>query len=289
MRSSVKQCIAANEWGKADVKKNYVRWQRAGGFTLIELLVVVAVIALLLSILGPSMQRAKRQAREVVCRSNLHQWGMIWMLYTTDNNGSFPSAEKKGYKRGRWIDFLREQWTDRYKILLCPSASKRPPEAASGRTYGGPFYSYMHGDKDYSDTVEWASYGLNNWVYDAVPGDEDIQGRPTKWNWRKIESRGASNIPLCLDSMWRGGGPMYYDSPMRSEPPEYDGEWVGAKGEMRHFCMDRHRQAVNAVFFDMAVKRIELKQLWKLKWHKEFDTSGWPGPWPEWMKNFKEY
>ena len=271
------------------MKKGRIQWRRAGGFTLIELLVVVAVIAILISILVPSMKKAKEQARAVICRSNLHQWGMIWLLYTTNNNGSFPSAEERGYKRGRWIDFLRRQWVDRQKILLCPSATKRPPEADSGRKHGGPFHTYKHGDKDISDPAEWASYGLNNWIYDAAPGVTHIQGRPTKWNWRKIESRGASNIPLCLDSMWRGGGPMYTEDPIRSEPPQSNGEWVGPKGEMRHFCLDRHRQAINAVFLDLSVKRIGLKQLWKLKWHKEFDTSGWPGQWPEWMKNFKEY
>jgi hypothetical protein len=29
--------------------------------------------------------------------------------------------------------------------------------------------------------------------------------------------------------------------------------------------------------------------LWKMKWHRQFDTSGWPGVWPEWMRQFKDY
>lgn len=55
------------------------------GFTLIELLVVVAIIALLLSIIIPALGSAKKLAQRVVCRTNLHQWGLAITLYHTDN------------------------------------------------------------------------------------------------------------------------------------------------------------------------------------------------------------
>lgn len=60
------------------------------GFTLIELLVVVAIIALLISILLPSLQRAKASARQLYCLSNLRSVGEAANLYGADNNDFLP-------------------------------------------------------------------------------------------------------------------------------------------------------------------------------------------------------
>jgi prepilin-type N-terminal cleavage/methylation domain-containing protein len=60
------------------------------GFTLTELLVVIAIVALLMAILVPVVQRVKRQAQAVVCRSNLKQWGVIWAAAVAENDGRFP-------------------------------------------------------------------------------------------------------------------------------------------------------------------------------------------------------
>jgi prepilin-type N-terminal cleavage/methylation domain-containing protein/prepilin-type processing-associated H-X9-DG protein len=59
-------------------------------FTLVELLVVIAIIALLMSILMPALSRAKEQAKDVVCRSNLRQYGIAGSMYLDDNEGAFP-------------------------------------------------------------------------------------------------------------------------------------------------------------------------------------------------------
>ena len=60
------------------------------GFTLIELLVVIAIIALLLAILMPALQRVKKQARDIICRHNLKEYGLAARMYIDDNEGSFP-------------------------------------------------------------------------------------------------------------------------------------------------------------------------------------------------------
>jgi prepilin-type N-terminal cleavage/methylation domain-containing protein len=63
------------------------------GFTLIELLVVVAIIALLISILMPSLAGAREQARQVKCLSNLKQVGVAMTHYFLDYSDWFPFAK----------------------------------------------------------------------------------------------------------------------------------------------------------------------------------------------------
>ena len=61
------------------------------GFTLIELLVVVAIIALLISILLPSLARAKEAARQVACSANLRSLGQARTACASEHNGYGPT------------------------------------------------------------------------------------------------------------------------------------------------------------------------------------------------------
>lgn len=65
------------------------------GFTLIEVLVVVAIIALLVSILLPSLARAREQARRTLCSSNLHQIGVALLTYR-ESQKAFPHQARVG-------------------------------------------------------------------------------------------------------------------------------------------------------------------------------------------------
>jgi prepilin-type processing-associated H-X9-DG protein len=67
--------------------------------------------------------------------------------------------------------------------------------------------------------------------------------------------------------------------------------------EMRRYVINRHDGTVNVCFVDFSVRKVGLKELWTLKWHRQFATNGpWTrlggakaGDWPPWMRGFKDY
>ena len=255
---------------------------RKRGFTLIELLVVIAIIALLMGILMPALARVRKQARAVACQALLKSWGSIWSMFCDDNNGKFSNGQV-AWTRGDWVINLRYQYQTKTKILQCPVATKRLP---SGDVWGGPKNTYAMPenvtDDVWGEGGEEPSYGVNTWIYNQPSASGN--------NWRTKDSPGAANIPVFADTMWRGGGPT--EDGTGGDPPLENGQWIGVTNEMMHFCIDRHEGAINMLYMDWHVDKVGLKGLWKLKWHKQFNTYGkWAqpsAPWPEWMRPLKE-
>ncbi len=72
---------------------------RGGGFTLVELLVVVAIMAMLISILMPSLSVARRTAKETVCATDIRSLAMVSLAYGSESNGRYPDF---GSDRDAW-------------------------------------------------------------------------------------------------------------------------------------------------------------------------------------------
>ena len=82
------EMMSANQMNRSN-NKTLIR-RAKHGFTLVELLVVVSIIALLISILLPSLKKAREQAKATVCLSNLRALGQGIMLYATEYDGRLP-------------------------------------------------------------------------------------------------------------------------------------------------------------------------------------------------------
>ncbi len=150
------------------------------GFTLIELLVVIAIIAVLMGILMPALQKVKEQARELVCRSNLKQYGMSGAMYLNDYNQKFPDPAKWLYTTGvKGTNFINPcDWHD---------ASKKPDGVfwyymksmdvhMCGKFYSlGKSYGASHKDHNKSIPVNpQYCYSMNNFLSGGGSSAESV-------------------------------------------------------------------------------------------------------------------
>ncbi len=103
IKSFTSVVVDGNETHKVVDNKNV--YTLAHGFTLIELLVVVAIIAVLVAILLPALSKAKAEALNVTCQSNLRQLSLIIEMFTNEYNGRFPPHEI-GHPYNYWYTSL---------------------------------------------------------------------------------------------------------------------------------------------------------------------------------------
>ena len=278
-------------------RSNYTRHRKPiHGFTLIELLVVIAIIALLLSIVVPSLKRVKEKARAVICLTNYHQWGLAFSAYLQENNNKFMGewlniAQSDG-GHDIWVEALAPYYGDNEDILVCPSAKKSALKGGRPPYTGWAFPD----DSAYGGVAgKQGSYMINWWVtnpYNYALGKYTDDPRSWKTDLVRVST---NNIPVL-----GAGGVVWRAFPDDTDLlPQYDGDWDWKPGvSMPRFSTNRHEQGyTHILFMDWSARKVGLKELWTLKWHQAFNTANQytlaggmiPDQWPEWMQSFKDF
>jgi hypothetical protein len=274
-----------------------------------ELAVLILCGALVFLTIGAVGEQGRRRAKEVVCQTNLRQWHDIFQGYI-DPNGAFISGDR-GSPGYWWVKYLSEEHKDweRTRIWFCPQA-QRPVMDQSGRigstTSVFNAWGIFTGPGLGSIGIS-GSYALNGYVI-PLPVEEGtrVSGRgppspprahyesgvPATEGWRDLRDVPNGNtVPMFVDA-------LRFDLwPLPTDPPaEYEfALWSGR--HMARCAINRHDAAVSCLFVDGSVRKVGLKELWTLKWHRSFNTEGpWtraggvlPDHWPEWIRPFKDY
>jgi prepilin-type N-terminal cleavage/methylation domain-containing protein/prepilin-type processing-associated H-X9-DG protein len=268
------------------------------GFTLIELLVVIAIIAILMAILMPALRRVKEQGRMIACLGNLKQWNLIAAMHTESNDGKFWQSEGTAYW---WIAYLEDKYKDwkANKIWFCPTATKpiRDEDGLSPPTFNifnawGIFTNADHANLGPNGIA--GSYGING--YCLIPsggtsGTYEGGVSVKEGGWMTAGAKGAANVPWFIEALRFDLWPLHTDAPAVDEFAAWSGN------NTARCAINRHQGFLNVAFMDWSVRKVGIKEVWTLQWHKLYNTRGpWTkaggvtgDDWPDWMRRFAEY
>jgi prepilin-type N-terminal cleavage/methylation domain-containing protein/prepilin-type processing-associated H-X9-DG protein len=217
------------------------------GFTLLELLVVVAIIALLMSILTPSLARARQQAKSTVCMTRLAEFLKGLTAYSSDNRFGLPPM-----------------W---YPV---------DPNQPNGPRHGWAeaLYAYMYNDKDFSHTSDFPVLRNQEDRFELWVCKEGMPIAGSTGHYRVYEISWIRGSLDLIKPRW----PVIMDAnPRVTYPNDVRLSWIprehiaGLEGEA--YIDERHYGGANYVFNDgHAERQTGLKEKLALDWDLDPNT-----------------
>jgi prepilin-type N-terminal cleavage/methylation domain-containing protein/prepilin-type processing-associated H-X9-DG protein len=237
-------------------------------FTLIELLVVIGIIAILIGILLPVLNRVRQQAQTTACAANLFQIGHAMTMYTNQYNGYFPAAvintgsNATGNTVHCWPVRLRKFLNGNQKVFYCPAEDSRcqwNQDIGGMVLYADDFYArfgYEVGERllvggpspvmnGPPPNGTYFSYGFNSGPRSSVAGpsyDQNGEKVPSIAPDRKITNvRSPSEFILVADTVADGALDLLMGPRDASGIPGFP--YSGGIGKI-------HRYGANVLFCD---------------------------------------
>jgi prepilin-type N-terminal cleavage/methylation domain-containing protein len=262
-------------------------------FTLVELLVVIGIIAVLISILLPALNRARAAGQSSVCLSNLRQVGVAFRMYANDHNDWFPAY------MGRTLEepFTRYRTMNTWPDVLMDK--KYLPDIRIEKTFEGgsfvnestvPFPNAFScpalvpeiQTSGWGGTIYPAGVATTLWSYGVRRSDQDfrrLDGKPESWflldgarppnatfgGYASKFNKIAQGIPLIADSIiLTSFSPVAQVHFFETRPPTGVGLPGPYSGSGTHIDR-RHNDQANVLMPDISARSMTRKELRRLR------------------------
>ncbi|HBG26492.1 MAG: hypothetical protein A2Y10_04105 [Planctomycetes bacterium GWF2_41_51] len=212
--------------------------KRPKGFTLVELLVVISIIAILLAVLIPALNKARQQAKKVVCSSNMRQMGVALQCYLQDSETHLPDSScHTDDPNEYWLKILTK-YLKQNLLFKCPA-----DEAKN-------FVDWNKSSRQQPDNARWSSFALNSLL------DSNCPRYSGKYNSVKF----IYKPQYCI---YVSESPSSWTKEDHIHPETWGYSINTAK---KYIAWDRHSNKSNYLFADGHAETLKIE-----------DTYSWPG------------
>ena len=232
-----------------------------GGFTLVELLVVIGIIALLISILLPALNRVKDQANRIKCMNNLRDIMHAITMYAAENKNYLPYCNWAGTPGGHTGWLYKDQ-------ALPPNEAQLATLSETGIVYGylktrEIFRCPLHTDfrSPLPSTERFTSYIMNGAVQDY----------PDQYGGLFTSTHKITKFTALHVILWESGETrLMNNGPPWNDGSSYPGEWLSERhgngirfgnnfakgsGGASIACFDGHTEWISSKEYELLVKR----------------------------------